>query len=225
MSKGNARASTSRANVKHLRREQLIEATMKTIARHGYARTTMAHVAKAAGLSQGIVNFYFKTKEALLYETFVHLAGEYETLVEQALDGAGDNPVDGLIAMIETDLGPRVCTPTKIPVWLAFWAESRSRPKYRDLCRNLADDYSRQVHELCERLVARGGYEGLDLETISVGFVALIDGFWVNLGVAPHFVDREKAKAACRAYFAGFFPTEFGPLVARAASVESRRAG
>ncbi|MBE9553793.1 MAG: transcriptional regulator BetI [Proteobacteria bacterium] len=225
MSKGNARASTSRANVKNLRREQLIAATMKTIARHGYARTTMAHVAKAAGLSQGIVNFYFKTKEALLYETFVHLAEEYETLIGEALATAGDDPVDGLIAMIETDLGPQVCTSIKIAVWLAYWSESRSRPKYRDLYRNLAVDYSRQVHKLCERLVTRGGYEGLDLEEISVGFVALIDGFWVNLGVAPDTVDRDKAKAACRAYFAGFFPTEFGPLVARATQEENRKAG
>lgn len=198
---------------------------MKTIARHGYARTTMAHVAKAAGLSQGIVNFYFKTKEALLYETFVHLAEEYETLVGQALDQAGADPVDGLVAMMETDLGPHVCASTKIPVWLAFWAESCSRPKYRDLCRKLADGYSRQVFELCEKLAARGGYRGLDLEAISVGFVALIDGFWVNLGVAPHFVEREKAKAACKAYFAGFFPAEFGPLVATAAPEEGRKAG
>ncbi|MCK5274508.1 MAG: TetR family transcriptional regulator C-terminal domain-containing protein [Alphaproteobacteria bacterium] len=211
--------------MKHLRREQLIEATMKTIARYGYARTTMAHVAKTAGLSQGIVNFYFKTKEALLYETFVHLAEEYETLIGEALATAGDDPVDGLIAMIETDLGPRVCTPTKIAVWLAFWAESRSRPKYRDLYRKLADDYSRQVHELCEKLVARGGYEGLDLEAISVGFVALIDGFWVNLGVTPHFVEREKAKASCRAYFAGYFPADFGPLVAPATPEKSRKTG
>jgi TetR/AcrR family transcriptional repressor of bet genes len=225
MSKGNARASTSRVNVKHLRREQLIEATMKTIARHGYARTTMAHVAKAAGLSQGIVNFYFKTKEALLYETFVHLAEEYETLIGAALATAGDDPVDGLIAMIETDLGPQACTSTKIAVWLAYWSESRSRPKYRDLYRKLATDYSRQVHKLCERLVARGGYEGLDLEAISVGFVALIDGFWVNLGVTQGVVDLDKAKAACRAYFAGFFPAEFGPLVADAAPEASRKAG
>ena len=68
---------------------------MKTIARHGYARTTTAHVAKAAGLSQGIVNFYFKTKETLLYETLVHLADEYETHVGQAVDLAGDDPAGG----------------------------------------------------------------------------------------------------------------------------------
>ena len=225
MSKGNARTSNSRANVKHLRREQLIEATIKTIARHGYARTTTAHVAKAAGMSQGIVNFYFKTKETLLYETLVHLADEYETSVGQAIDRAGDDPVAALNAIIETDLGPQVCTPTKIAVWLAYWSESRSRPKYRELYRKLVSDYSRQVHELCEKLACRGGYEELDLEEISVGFVALIDGFWVSLGVAQEVVDRDKAKAACRAYFAGFFPAEFGPLVAKAEQEESRKAG
>lgn len=215
----------SRANVKHLRREQLIEATMKTIARHGYARTTMAHVAKAAGLSQGIVNFYFMTKEALLYETFVHLAEEYEATLERALQRAGDDPVAGLMAMIETDLGREVCTPTKIPVWLAFWAESRGRPKYRDLYRKLTDHYSRQVHELCEKLAIRGGYEGLDLELISVGFVALIDGFWVSLGVAPQVAERERARTICRAYLAGFFPAEFGSLAMRTRPEEKLKAG
>jgi TetR/AcrR family transcriptional repressor of bet genes len=106
-----ARARTGpRGDVKAFRRSQLIDATMRTIARHGFARTTMAHVAKAAGLSQGIVNFYFRTKEALLYETLEHLAEEYESLLQRALDRAGPDPVAGLDAMIETDLGPDACT-------------------------------------------------------------------------------------------------------------------
>jgi TetR/AcrR family transcriptional repressor of bet genes len=225
MKKGQIKAVGSRANVKHLRREQLIDATMRTIARYGYARTTMAHVAKAAGLSQGIVNFYFKTKEALLYETFVHLAEEYETLVGQALAEAGDDPVDRLLAMIETDLGPQVCAPTKIAVWLAFWSESRSRPKYRGLCHKLASGYSDQVHELCETMASRDSSTDLDLVAITAGFIALIDGFWVNVGVAPATVDREKAKAACRAYFKGFFPAEFGSLPVQGRQEEKRRVG
>lgn len=225
MRKGQTRAVGSRADVKQLRRGQLIEATMKTIARYGYARTTMAHVAKAAGMSQGIVNFYFSTKEALLYETFVHLAKEYETLVNHALDAAGDNPADRLKAMIETDLGPDVCSTTKIAVWLAFWSEARSRPKYRDLYLKLMTEYSRQVHEICAMLVENGGYTGLDLEEITAGFIALIDGFWVSIGVAPDKVDREKAKSASLAYFAGFFPADFSGLADRSARQGERKVG
>ncbi len=107
-----ARAGTApRGDVKAFRREQLIDATMRTIARHGFARTTMAQVAKAAGLSQGIVNFYFKTKEALLYETLEHLAEEYEAVLQRALDRAGPEPVAALDTMIELRQaggGPRI---------------------------------------------------------------------------------------------------------------------
>ncbi len=220
-----ARARTGpREGIKALRREQLIDATMRTIARHGFARTTMAQVAKAAGLSQGIVNFYFKTKEALLYETLEHLAEEYESLLQCAQDKAGPDPVAALDAMIETDLGPNACTPVKTAVWLAFWAESRGRPKYRQLCRTLAETYHRQVRDLCAELVERGGYDGLDVETIARNFNAMVDGLWVDLAIDPQTFDRERAKHACRAYFAGFFPAEFAPLLARERD-RHRRAG
>ena len=59
------------------RRLQLIEATIETIARFGYSRTTMSEVARMAGLSHGLVNFHFQTKENLLTETLLYLSEEY----------------------------------------------------------------------------------------------------------------------------------------------------
>lgn len=203
-----------RGDIKIQRREQLIDATMRTIARRGFARTTMAHVAKTAGLSQGIVNFYFKTKEALLYETLDHLAQEYASIMQQALERAGPDPVAALNAMIETDVGPAACTQTKAAVWLAFWAESRGRPKYRQLCRKLGGEYFSLVQQLCTRLAQRGGYDDLDVETISRSFNTMINGLWVDLATDPQSFDREQARHACRTYFAGFFPSEFAPLLA-----------
>ena len=199
--------------MKNLRREQLIEATMKTIARYGYARTTMGHVAKAAGMSQGIVNFYFKTKESLLYETLVHLAEEYETLSRQAVERAGPDPVSAMNAIIETDLGPEACNPQKVAVWLAFWAESRGRPKYRALCAKLAADYFRQVGKLCALIADRGGYSDVDVDNISRGFNSMIDGLWVDLAIDPKSFHRERSKYSCRAYLASFFPAEFNPFL------------
>ena len=45
--------------VKEIRRKQLIAATIRAIGRYGYAGTTLTHVAGEAGLSPGIVNFFF----------------------------------------------------------------------------------------------------------------------------------------------------------------------
>lgn len=200
---------------------------MRTIAKQGFARTTMGHVAKAAGLSQGIVNFYFKTKESLLYETLVSLADEYEALSRQAVERAGPDPVAALNAIIETDLGPQACNPKKVAVWLAFWAESRGRPKYRKLCAELAADYFREVSELCAQIADRGAYGTVDVDNISRGFNSMIDGLWVDLMIDPKSFDRERAKFACRAYLASFFPDEFAPYLTGTAiqQQEQRDAG
>lgn len=198
---------------------------MRTIARRGFARTTMGQVAKAAGLSQGIVNFYFKTKESLLYETLVSLAEEYETVWRQAVERAGPDPVAALNAIIETDLGVEVCNPLKVPVWLAFWAESRGRPKYRALCARLAADYFRQVGTLCARIADRGGYADVDVDNITRGFNSMINGLWVDLAVDPKSFDRERSKYSCRAYLASFFPVEFAPYLDAAAGGGQRRTG
>ena len=73
--------------VRLVRRRQLIVATVSVIYRDGLSRLTLAKVAATAGLSAGIVNFYFKSKEQLLLDTLNALALEYETAVSKALDG------------------------------------------------------------------------------------------------------------------------------------------
>ena len=48
---------------------KLISSAIKNISTKGINETTMYDVSHGAGLSQGIVNFHFKSKELLLIET------------------------------------------------------------------------------------------------------------------------------------------------------------
>ena len=74
------------------RRTQLFEATLTTIAECGFSRTTLAEVAKRAGLSHGLVLFHFETKEKLLTETLDYLSDEYKNNWSAALMSAGPMP-------------------------------------------------------------------------------------------------------------------------------------
>src|ERR1043166_5947693 len=89
--------------IREARQRQLIEATLVAIGRHGYAKLTLNHVASLAGLSPGIVNFHFRSKEQLLAATLENLVEEYEAFWTQSLDAAGDSAVAKLEAMIEAD--------------------------------------------------------------------------------------------------------------------------
>ena len=123
-----------RLDIKESRRAQLIEATIDSLSKRGFAEFTLADVAKAARLSQGIVNFYFRSKEALLVETLKFMAAEYEEFWTAAVRRAGPWPADKLAAMIAADFDPVMASRKKVTVWYAFWGEARWRPEYLKIC-------------------------------------------------------------------------------------------
>ena len=53
----------TRAEKKQLTHQKLIDATIDVIAQEGFSAVTMAKVAANAGLSRGICNFHFETKD------------------------------------------------------------------------------------------------------------------------------------------------------------------
>jgi hypothetical protein len=58
-------AKVSRAEAKAERRQQLIDATIEAIARFGLSGMTMGKVTEIAGVSVGLANFHFESKENL----------------------------------------------------------------------------------------------------------------------------------------------------------------
>ena len=123
-----------RKQSKEVRRLQLIEATIDSLARRGYSETTMADVADGAGLSRGIVNFHFESKEKLLVATLQFMADEYAAHWRSALQKAGDDPARQLAAVVAADFDRSICNKRKLAAWCAFWGEAKSRPTYQALC-------------------------------------------------------------------------------------------
>jgi AcrR family transcriptional regulator len=129
-----ASIKSRRTASKEARRQQLIEATIKCISKRGIGSTTLGDVAKEAGLSQGIVNLHFQSKDNLFNETLRFLAEEYKSLFEKTLDKAGPGAADKLLALMELDLKPSVCDQRKLAVWFGFWGEVKAMPTYRKMC-------------------------------------------------------------------------------------------
>src|ERR1051325_993393 len=130
-----------RLDIKETRRVQLIEATIDSLSKRGFAEFTLAQVAQSAGLSQGIVNFYFHSKEALLVETLKFMEAEYEEFWNAAVGRAGPRAADKVPAMIAADSDPVVASRKKVTVWYAFWGEARWRPEYLKICQRLSERY------------------------------------------------------------------------------------
>ena len=201
---------TPRTMSRDSRRQQLIESTIETLALRGYARTTLADVARMAGLSQGLVNFHFATKENLLAETLAYLAEEYRHNWSEALAVAGDDPARQLDAMIFADFNPAICSPQRLSAWCSFWGETQCRPMYRDLCGSNDEVYTRTMVQICGRLIDQGAYDANSVLLARI-IGATIEGVWLDLMTMSSPYGLNEALTTVRTCAAMAFPRHFGP--------------
>jgi TetR/AcrR family transcriptional repressor of bet genes len=202
--------SSAAAPARAARRQELIAAAIASISEHGLSRTTVSKVAQAAGLSQGIVNFYFESKEALLLATLEHVESEFERVRRTALARAGNAPERRLDAIVEATFDPSVCNPRFTAVWNAFWGEAGARADYMRVCAG------REVAELEETLMLfraiakREPQAHVDPEALGTAFFHLLESIPEPFDPVERY-DLEGAKRICRAFLASVFPAAFPP--------------
>jgi TetR/AcrR family transcriptional repressor of bet genes len=195
---------------RNARRTQLIEATIETLGKRGYSRTTLTEVANEAGLSHGLVNFHFQSKEKLLEETLQYLAEEYRTNWLAALAAAPERPAEQLDAMIRADFNPPICTPARLSAWCAFWGEAQSRPLYQANCASNDEEYKQAMDDICTRLVAEGGYDH-DPVLAARAIRVTSEGVWLDVMTSSEPFRNDDGLATVLACARAFFPRHFTP--------------
>jgi TetR/AcrR family transcriptional regulator, transcriptional repressor of bet genes len=208
------RPRRERADNAARRRAQILEATVDSIVRHGLSATTLATVAEAARLSQGVTVFYFKTKQALLAEALRWQYEEYRAVWRAALDAAPDDPVSRILALVRADFDPAVCNRRTLSLWHAFWGEAGARPLYASISEGFDRERAATLRSLCEAaagLLDRGAWtpEGLALTVDS-----LSDGLWLRMHLDPDGVDHTAALRVITGCLAAAFPPRRAELVA-----------
>ena len=192
------------------RRRQLIEATITSISRHGISGTTLTTVTGIAGLSLGLVNFHFKSKDALLVDTLTYLATELRDRWQEAAHRPDLAPNEKLAAIVEAHFDGSISNRRKLAVWFAFFGETKQRKSYRECTSALDMERLETSTELCRAIMEQEEYDNVDPEGIGEALEALFDGFWLNILMYPARFTNEDAKAQIYAYLSGQFPRQFG---------------
>ena len=199
----------SRKASKETRQQQLIAATIDSLAKRGYSDTTLANVADGAKLSRGIVNFHFESKEKLLVATLQSMSDEYANHWNTALEKAAPSAAGRLWALVNADFDRKICTKRKLAAWCAFWGEAKSRPTYQALCGASDLTYQATFVSLCAALKDEGGYD-YDPDSMALGICAMMEGLWFRL-MMNDGLTREKALKAAIEYVAAVFPRHISP--------------
>lgn len=165
---------TSRSRIEDIRRHELIEAAYQTFLDHGLNGLTMARISKRSGLSTGIINYYFKSKNDLIF-AFVRKA-YFRTLTDTArMLRTARSPRERVDAIIAAHLSERIFTIESSKAWIGFYAFLDKRP---DLARLHRVFDRRVISNLVHALSALVPRE--EAQSIAISIVVLIDGLWVR---------------------------------------------
>ena len=187
---------------------KLISSTIKNLSKKGINELTMHDVSQGAGLSQGIVNFHFKSKELLLIETLKYISNEYLDSFQRSIAKKGNDPRKKIIGIVENDFSKKICTREKIAVWFTFFSEIKYKPAYHQICKERDMYYQTLTENIFDELIKKEKVK-LSKKNISRGFQALIMGLWLDQLEDPDTFNRIQAKKICFEFIKSNFPKQF----------------
>ena len=187
---------------------KLISSTIKNLSKKGINELTMQDVSQGAGLSQGIVNFHFKSKELLLIETLKYISNEYLDSFQRSIAKIGNDPRKKIIGIVENDFSKKICTREKIAVWFTFFSEIKYKPAYHQICKERDMYYQSLTENIFDELIKKEKVK-LSKKNISRGFQALIMGLWLDQLEDPDTFNRIQAKKICFEFIKSNFPKQF----------------
>jgi TetR/AcrR family transcriptional regulator, transcriptional repressor of bet genes len=185
------------------RRQDLIQGTIKSIARRGFANSTVQTICEEAGVSRGLIGHYFKGKDDLLLEAFRAMVTEADEETRRATRGV-DDPLEKLLAATEVSFG-RAEDSEKATVWLAFWGTARWTPAMSRLNHHLYARYRRWVQRQLDEAAAQRSAQ-LDTRRAALMYAQMIDGFSLGLIMDPHAYTPKEASAIVCDWLRSLFP-------------------
>lgn len=189
----------------------LIEAALRCLAREGIQGFTVDRICKEAGVSRGLINHYFDGKDGLLIELYRDsLYDHVSTRVEKAAamtGGQDGEPASALEAIVDVTLDPQVFSRETLKVWLALWGEIASNPTLRRAHHALYGPYRDTIAREIRRTAQARRIE-IDAERMAAGYLALVDGLWLEWCLDESIVDL----AGARAIAIDFLEARLGPI-------------
>jgi AcrR family transcriptional regulator len=179
------------------RRDQICAVAVEAIAARGLAETRLADVAERAGVSPGLVLYYFGTKERLLSEALLyaddrfHLRGFHELL---RLPSARDQ----LVRIIELAGFPAEQAEASYwTLWMELWVRALHDEDAARQRAALDHRWRAMLASVVRAGQRRGEFAQVDVEEFVPTLAALIDGLAIQvlLGDSSTDADRMRRRA------------------------------
>lgn len=177
------------------KKEQIIAAAMILFAKKGFAKTSVADIAKEAGIGKGTTYEYFKGKEQLFFATFEWFVKYNEEAAKISLaDLSLKSAAAKIKAFSQSVLNSLKESEEFYPLTLEFWAATASS-EYRDKMKRVFKDLYKKIGDVLVSIINEGVENNeFDHELDINSVVPAIVGAWDAIGLQAWFYNGFKSE-------------------------------
>ena len=185
------------------RRDALIEACARCLARYGVQGTSVRAICLEAGVSPGLLRHYFDGIGALIAETYRATGKRVAKALHAAVEAVPANqPRARLLAFVSANFRPPIADPELLATWLAFWSLARNDSEVGAIHDEIYADNRSQI----EALIMGCPGAPVHPRMAAIALTALIDGLWLELTLGNAPFDADEAGILAERQIATFLP-------------------
>lgn len=162
--------------IENIRRKQIIDSAIASIATYGYVKTTLDQIANEADISKGVITYYFKSKDSLLLAVLNKILKSIKDYIEERVKTA-QTPVDKLKEYILASFDHMIENRRYYEAQVELWSNLEYKKKINEkLCIECINTVSRLIKEATKDIDSGK----IDHETIASLIQATIDGTMIQ---------------------------------------------
>lgn len=169
---------------KESKRQAIMEAVIKTVAEKGFHKTNISEIAKAAGVADGTVYLYYKSKDEMFIKAFEELARNKLAAIRELL-----KTEKTALAKLNSFFNHHIDVITETPYIARFiGVEIRQSPQFYKKFPDYQpfQEYIGYIQELIEAAKAEGSIADVDSQAVSYIIFGTMDYILAEWSIRNH---------------------------------------
>jgi TetR/AcrR family transcriptional repressor of bet genes len=176
------------------RKQQITRGLQAVMAKKGYDGASIHDVAKAAGLTAGLVHYHFANKLQILLALLEGIARLHLEHLDEAIAQAAGDPERELHAFIDAHLATgKTADPEALACWVMLSGEALREKKVRERYDAVLQEIAARAKVIVDRGAKTKVFAARDRDAAVAAIVAAIQGYYLLGATARGLIPRGSA--------------------------------
>jgi len=198
------------------RHREILDAAARVITERGLAETRISDVAEAAGVSPGLILYYFESKDRLLSEALTYANDQFFLRMsrETRRIPSAKEQLRHLIDLSVPGYQPEYGKLDEWALWIEVWVRALRDPQMAKDREVLDQRWRQSIADIVRAGQASGEFGPGDAEEVALRLGSLIDGLAIQVIMNDSQVSPERMHRACMEVAASLMGFELEPAEA-----------